>query len=130
MNDDREKMLMKLLVAMAWADGRVDSEESQVVEAMLESYGVERETTDEVLAWAKKPRTLDDVDVTGIRTEDAELVLHQSVLLSFVDGEQSEKEIALLNDLIKKVGLSKKSADEVMRSATAHAQTLIPVLQE
>jgi uncharacterized membrane protein YebE (DUF533 family) len=129
MDDEKEKMMMKLLVAMAWADGRVDAEEMQVVEAMLESYGVEPETTEEVLAWAKTPRTLDDVDIAGLSSDDAELVLHQSVLLSFVDGEQSDKEIDLLNALIRKLAISTEAADAVMKSATAHAQSLLPVLQ-
>ena len=129
MSDEKEKKMIKSLVAMAWADGRVDAEEQRVVEAMIESFGVEKETRDELVEWAKTPRTLDDVDTDGLTPEDADLVLHQSVLMSFVDGEQSAEETALLGDLASKLGMAKENADAVIKSAVAHAKALLPMLQ-
>lgn len=129
MSDDKEKTMIKFLVAMAWADGRVDTEEQRVVEAMIESFGVEPETEAELIAWAKTPRTLNDVDAAGLTADDAELVLHQSVLLSFVDGKQSAKEVELLGTLVGKLGMSANTADVVMKSALAHAKALLPLLQ-
>ena len=129
MSDDKEKTMIKFLVAMAWADGRVDAEEQRVVEAMIESFGVEKETEAELVEWAKSPRTLDDVDTDGLTADDAELVLHQSVLLSFVDGEQSSRETELLDKLVVKLGMTKENADAVMASAMAHARALLPMLE-
>ncbi len=127
-DDDKDKTIIKLLAAMAWADGRVDSEELRVVEAMIESFGVDDEVKDELITWAKTPRTLDDVDASTLSQDDAELVLHQAVLLSFVDGEQSDTEIALLNDLTAKLRMSDESAESVMKGAVAHAHSLLPLL--
>jgi len=129
MSDDKEKTMIKFLVAMAWADGHVDAEEQRVVEAMIESFGVERETEEELIAWAKTPRTLDDVEASGLSSDDVELVLHQSVLLSYVDGVQSDKEVELLHNLVGKLGMTKDNADLVMKSAMAHAKALMPLLQ-
>jgi uncharacterized membrane protein YebE (DUF533 family) len=128
-DDDKDKTLIRLLVAMAWADGRVDAEETRVVEAMIESFGVDKETAEELLAWAKSPRGLNDVDTSNLSSDDAELALHQSVILSFIDGEQSEKEVKLLSDLSLKLGLSKDITDQVIERATVHAKSLLPVLQ-
>jgi uncharacterized membrane protein YebE (DUF533 family) len=128
-DDDKDKTLIRLLVAMAWADGRVDTEETRVVEAMIESFGVDKEVEEELLSWAKSPRSLNDVDTSNLSVDDAELALHQSVILSFVDGEQSEKEVQLLLDLSRKLGLSKDVAAKVVERATTHAKSLLPVLQ-
>ena len=129
MSDEKEKTMIKFLVAMAWADGRVDAEEQRVVEAMIESFGVEKETEEELIEWAKSPRTLDDVTTDELTADDAELVLHQSVLLSFVDGEQSSQETDLLDKLVVKLGMTKENADAVMASAMAHAKALLPMLE-
>ncbi len=128
-DEDKDKTLIRLLVAMAWSDGRVDAEETRVVEAMIESFGVDTDTADELLAWAKTPRHLGDIDTSALNSDDAELALHQSVILSFIDGEQSDKEIRLLSDLSQKLGLSKDAADSVIERATVHAKSLLPVLQ-
>ena len=128
MSDEKEKTIIKCLAAAAWADGRVDAKEQAAVEAVVESFGVDAETQKELLDWAKMPRTLDDVDVSNLSSDDAELLLHQAVLLSFADGEQSEKEVRLLNRLVEKLGMSEDTADAVMKRAVSHARALLPVL--
>ena len=128
MSGDTNRKLLKLLVALAWADGRVDDEEMEIVKAVVDAFDADTATRDEVLEWAKTPRTLEDVDVTGLTVDDAELVLFQAVLLTYIDGEQSEKEIELLNEFIGKLGLSKERADAVLARATARAKVLLPEL--
>ena len=129
MADDTKKKLLKLLVALAWADGRVDQEEMEIVAAVIDAFGVDEATAEEVRAWAKEPRTLEDADVEGLTVDDAELVLFQAVLLTYIDGEQSEKEVALLNEFIGKLGLEKERADAVLEQATARAKSLLPELE-
>jgi uncharacterized membrane protein YebE (DUF533 family) len=130
MIDDTKIKLLKLLVALAWADGRVDEEEMEIVEAMLDSFQADEETAITIRAWAKQPRSLDDIDVSDLTIEDAELVLFQAVLLTFIDGEQTEKEVELLAEFIAKLGLEKEHADAVLSSATARAKELLPMLDE
>ena len=129
MVDDTKKKLLKVLVALAWADGRVDAEEMEVVHAVLDSFEADAETVTEIVAWAKEPRSLDDVDLSDLSPDDAELVLYQAVLLSFIDGEQSEKEVNLLEAFVGRLGLSKERADAVLANATARARELLPVLE-
>ena len=128
MANETKKKLLKLLVALAWADGRVEEEEMEIVAAMIDSFVVDKATADEIYEWAKTPRTLDDIDVSGLTEDDVELVLFQAVLLTFIDGEQSEKEVALLQAFIEKIGLAKARADEVLERATARAKELLPEL--
>jgi uncharacterized membrane protein YebE (DUF533 family) len=128
--DSTRKKLLKLLVALAWADGRVDSEEMEVIEAVLDTFRADAETAKEIREFAKTPRTLDDVKVDGVTADDAGLVLYQAVLLTFIDGEQSEKEIRLLEKFMEKVGLTRESAAPILERATARAKSLLSVLQE
>ena len=82
----------------------------------------------EIRAWAKEPRSLDDVDTSGLTEGDLELVLYQAVLLTFIDGEQSDSEVELLHEFIAKLGLSQENADAVLARATARAKQLVPEL--
>jgi uncharacterized membrane protein YebE (DUF533 family) len=129
MDDAVKKKLLKMLVALAWADGRVDAEEMEIVYAVVDSFGVDAATKEEIVSWAKTPRSLDDVDTEGLTEEDAELVLFQAVVLTFIDGEQSDKEVALLNAFVEKLGMSKERAEAVLDAATARAKTLLPELE-
>ncbi|MCP4195864.1 MAG: tellurite resistance TerB family protein [Proteobacteria bacterium] len=128
MLDETRTNLLKLLVALAWADGRVDEGEMEIVEAMLDSFDASTEDGNDIREWAKKPRSLDDVDVAELTEEDADLVLYQAVLLTFIDDEQSEKETELLNNFVAKLGMSAERAEDVLERATARAKELLPVL--
>jgi tellurite resistance protein len=129
MLSDDKKACLKMLVAMAWADGRVEAEEMEVVEAMIDGFGAEPQEAEELRAWAKVPRSFDDVDTSVLTKSDAELVLQQAVLLTFIDGEQSPRELELLDTLRMKVGLDKDAAAPILERATAFAHELLPVLK-
>jgi uncharacterized membrane protein YebE (DUF533 family) len=124
----REKLL-KLLIALAWADGRVDEEEMEIVEAMLDTFEIDEATGDEIRKWAKTPRSLDDMDVSDLTKDDAGLVLYQAVLLTYIDGEQSQKEIDLLNEFMAKLGFTPGEAAPILERATARALELLPILE-
>jgi uncharacterized membrane protein YebE (DUF533 family) len=128
MLDETRTKLLKLLIALAWADGRVDEEEMEIVEAMLDSFNASVEEGNDLREWAKTPRSLDDIDVAGLTAEDADLVLYQAVLLTYIDDEQSEKETELLNNFVAKLGMPSERAKEVLDRATSRAKELLPVL--
>lgn len=129
MLDENRLKLLKLLVALAWADGRVDEEEMEIVEAMLDSFEASDEESNEIRVWAKIPRSLDDIDTTGLTEEDTDLVLYQAVLLTFIDGEQTENETDLLNAFIAKLNIPPERAEDVLDRATTRAKELLPVLE-
>jgi uncharacterized membrane protein YebE (DUF533 family) len=128
MLDETRTKLLKLLIALAWADGRVDEEEMEIVEAMLDSFNASVEEGNDLREWAKTPRSLDDIDVAGLTAEDADLVLYQAVLLTYIDDEQSEKETELLNNFVAKLGMPSDRAKDVLERATSRAKELLPVL--
>ena len=128
MLDETRTKLLKILIALAWADGRVDEEEMEIVEAMLDSFNASVDEGNDLREWAKTPRSLDDIDVAGLTAEDADLVLYQAVLLTYIDDEQSEKETELLNNFVAKLGMPSERAKDVLERATSRAKELLPVL--
>ncbi|MCK9460271.1 MAG: TerB family tellurite resistance protein [Proteobacteria bacterium] len=124
-----KKSILQLLTALAWADGRVDTEEQEVVEALLDAFGAEAGEAEELRAWAKEPRTLDSVDLSGLARTDVQLALQHGVLLTYIDGEQSESEKKLIGALVDKLGLSTEEAAPLLESANAFAKQLLHALE-
>lgn len=126
---DQKKCSLKLLVALAWADGRVDEEEMEVVEAMLDAYGAGNDEAKEIREWARTERTLEEVEVVDLDEADIVQVLQHAVLLSYIDGEQSAKEIELLDRFVAKLGLPEDKSKTILESANAFAKGLLPELE-
>ena len=124
-----KKSILQLLTALAWADGRIDTEEQEVVEALLDAFGADKDEAEEHRAWAKTPRTLDAIDVSGLARSDVQLALQHGVLLTYIDGEQSEAERKLIGDLVVKLGLSRDEAAPLLESANAFAKQLLHALE-
>lgn len=112
-----EKRVLMSLVAVAWADGKVEGSESSVLEGLLAGFGAAAGERDEILAWAKTPRSLDDVPTAELSAEDRELLLANAAVLSAADGEKSDSEVALLDRLVKLLGLSDEQARAIIDSA-------------
>ena len=124
-----KKSILRLLTALAWADGRVDAEEQEVVEALLDAFGAEPGEAGEIREWARTPRSLDDVDVSGLSRSDVQLALQHGVLLTYIDGEQSESETKMLDTLVAKLGLTPEEAAPLLESANAFAKELLSALE-
>ncbi|MBN2340117.1 MAG: TerB family tellurite resistance protein [Deltaproteobacteria bacterium] len=126
---EEKKSILQLLVALAWADGKVDQEELEIVVALTDAFQASKEECDEVLEWAKTPRTLDDVDISALAQSDVYLALQHGVLLTYIDGEQTADEVELINKLVVKLGLTQDEAQPLLDSAAAFAQNLLPELE-
>jgi tellurite resistance protein len=124
-----KKSILQLLTALAWADGRVDDEEQEVVEALIDAFGADAAEAEELRAWAKTPRTLDGIDVSCLARTDVQLALQHGVLLTYIDGEQSETERKLIDALVVKLGLSREEAAPLLESANAFAKQLLHALE-
>lgn len=127
MQDDQEAML-KSLVAVAWADGRVDAEEREVIEALLSSFEVAGAHAEAIREFARTPRTLDDVPISELSAGDRRTLLSHAVILTYIDGEQSEKEREVLDALVKKLRIPPAEAEALLQEAETRAKRLLPLL--
>jgi tellurite resistance protein len=110
-----EKSVLRSLVAVAWADGRLADGETGVIEGLLSGFDATDEEEQEILEYAKTRRTLAaDIPLGELGPDDRELLLSNAVLLTHMDGEQTDKERAVLDELIRLLGFSRKDADAIV----------------
>ena len=120
-----EKNIVKSLVAVAWADGKLEQPESGVIEGMLCGFDATEEEEKEILEYAQKRRTLsDDIPLDALDKEDRELLLANAALLTHADGEQSESENELLAQLIEVLGFDADEAKSILDSVADGALQL------
>jgi uncharacterized membrane protein YebE (DUF533 family) len=116
--------IVKGLVSVAWADGKVAAEESELIEGLLKAFNATPSEAHEIRRFAERPRTLDDVPLTDLSAEDRRVLLHYAVLVTFVDREQSDSERDFLLRLATRLRLPNDEANQIMHSAEAHAMSL------
>lgn len=111
-----EMRVLKSLVAVMWADGKVEGSESSVLEGLIAGFGASDAEEAEVLGWAKTARSLDDVPLSELTQEDRELLLGNAALITVADGEQSSSEKEVLQRLVQLLGFSEAKAQEIIDS--------------
>jgi len=120
--------VVKGLVSVAWADGHVSSEETEVLEALLEAFHALPSEAHELRKFAQTPRSLADVPVHELGFAARRQLLQHAVLLSFVDGKQDEKEKALLEQLVQALEIPALEARDLVRDSEERAKTLLKLL--
>jgi tellurite resistance protein len=112
-----EKNIVKSLVAVAWADGKVEQPEEDVIEGLLAGFDASEDEEQEIREYAKEKRTLDkDIPLGELSKEDRELLLANAALLTHADGEQSDSEKALLDKLVTLLEIDATEAEEILDS--------------
>jgi len=120
-----EKNIVKCLVAVAWADGKVASPESGVIEGLLCGFDASADEERELLDYAKHKRTLSgDAPVKDLSREERELLLANAALLTHADGEQSASEKELLDKLVSLLEFEAATAAEILGSVKDGALSL------
>src|SRR5690242_8089532 len=100
-----EKNIVRSLVAVAWADGKLESGESSVIEGLLTGFDATEAEEKEILEYARTRRTLEkDIPLSELARDDRELLLANAALLTMADGEKSDAESAVLEQLIQVLG--------------------------
>ncbi|MDX2054453.1 MAG: DUF533 domain-containing protein [Polyangiaceae bacterium] len=121
--------ILKALVSVAWADGRVTAEETQVIDGLLAGYHATPSEAHEIRAFAREPKTLDDIAVSDLSLDDRRVLLQHAVLLTMVDGEQHEKELAMLKDLAQRLRIPALEVPGLLQTARLRARDLLGSLK-
>ena len=120
--DATTEKTIQALIAVAWADGRVGDDEKEVIETLLDAYGLAADEADKIRAWAATRRTLENLDLAGLEEVDGILLLQQAVFVTYIDGVQTDQELAILRELGQKLGLGQSRATELIQATTARAK--------
>jgi tellurite resistance protein len=125
---EEDKAILKSLVSVAWADGRVTSEETDIIEALLQAFDATPEDTAEMRSYAKTRRTLADIPLTELSADDRRLLVQHAVLLTFIDGAQSSEEKTLLAQLCEKLRIPANEATSLLSAAESRAKRFLDLL--
>lgn len=120
--------ILKSLVCVAWADGRVAEEETEVIEALLQAFGANEIESQMIRDYAAQKKTLADIPLTDLSADDRRVLLQHAVLLTFIDGEQSDDEKKFLNDLAAELRIPEQERDELLAAAAERAKSFLSLL--
>ncbi len=126
--EDYQEAMLKSLVAIAWADGRVADEETEVIEALLSAFEIGEDDAAKIRDYAKTPRSIDEIPITDLSASDRRTLLQHAVILTYIDGQQDEKEKKVLSELVAKLRIPTDEATELLANADERAQRLISLL--
>jgi uncharacterized tellurite resistance protein B-like protein len=120
-----EKIIVKSLVAVAWADGAVAEPESGMIDSLLWAFGASDDEEQEVREFAKKKRTIKaDVVAKALDPASRELLLAHAALLTHADGKQTPAEAKLLKTLAEHLEFSADDTKRIVEGARERAKKL------
>jgi hypothetical protein len=111
-----EKTIVRVLVAVAWVDGEMQAPEAGVIDGLLALFDASKEEADDLLEFARTPRTLRDVDVSNLSDDDKDTLLRNAALVIAADSVETDGERRLVAQLAKILEINADEAREVVRS--------------
>ena len=122
---EQDLAIVKGLVSVAWADGRVTSKENELIIALLDAFKATPSEKREVEVYARERRTIDDVPINDLSYDDRRVLLQHAVLISHADGEHSDDEKRLLDSLCQKLRIPDVEAKGIIEAAARRARELL-----
>ncbi|MDB4990172.1 MAG: hypothetical protein JWN04_5350 [Myxococcaceae bacterium] len=126
MKDYRAAMLQSL-VAVAWADQELHVREVEVIEGLIAAFGVTEAEAAIVREYAKTPRSLDDVPLSELSSDDRRLLVSHAVLISYADGDPAPAEMQIIDQLLSRLRIPQDEAAPLLAAAHARARKLLPI---
>jgi tellurite resistance protein len=125
---EQNMAILKSLVSVAWADGVFGEEERETLEALLSAFGATDAEAKEIRDYAAEKKTIDDIPLTELSTDDRRVLLQHAVLLSYIDGEQHALEKEHIEGLCKKLRIPDEEAKEIVTVAEGRAKRFLNLL--
>lgn len=122
--------LVEVLVAVAWADGRLDPRERVLIERQVELAELPKETAQRLLAHLDQPPAPEELLLKPLDVGARRFVLEQGVLLSLVDDEQDPSERELLRHIARRLGGEEQELEEIMVEVMAFYMTHRDLIHE
>ena len=122
---EQDLAIVKGLVSVAWADGHVTNNESEVIQALLQAFQATPSEKREIEVYARERRTIDDVPITELSYDDRRVLLQHAVLISHADGNFGDEEHRLIDGLCEKLRIPDVEAKGIIEAAARRARELL-----
>jgi len=117
-----ERDIVRALVAVAWADGKVAEPEEGIIASLLWAFDATAAEEEEIVTFAKVRRKLaDSLSVANLTRTDKELLFAHAALMTHADGSQTPDEAALLADLAGRLEITAAEAAAIVEQARVRA---------
>ncbi len=125
---EQDMAIIKALVPIAWADGVFAQAEKEMLDALLDAYSATDKEKEIIHEYADQRRTLEDIALQELSADDRRVLLQHAVLLTFVDGRQSEDERQLLLALSARLRIPAEEAQALIAAGATRAQKYLGLL--
>lgn len=120
--------MLKGLVAVAWADGEFADAEQQALDGLLAAFGATEDEAKDLKEYAKTPRKLEDIPLKELSADDRRMLFSHAVLLTWVDGNQHQKEKEFLDALAKHLRLTDTERSTIESASSERAKKYLKLL--
>ena len=120
--------ILKGLVSVAWADGRMAGEEKEVLEALLQAFEATPSEAHEVRLFAREPKKIEDVPIHDLSADARRVLLQHAVLLSYVDGVQDASEKKIIDELCEVLRIPAIESRGLIAASEERAKALLKLL--
>jgi hypothetical protein len=125
---EQNMAIVKSLVSVAWADGVFTDAEHEMIDALVAAFEATDDEAKEIKDYAAEKKSLDDIPITELSTDDRRVLLQHAVLLTFVDGEQAAAEKKLVDDLCVRLRIPAEEGKGLIEAAEARAKRFMNLL--
>ena len=125
---EHQEAMIKSLVAVAWADGQLHGDESQIIDALISAFALSDADAAAIRTYAKSPRTLDDVPLTELSRGDRQLLLQHAIFVTHADKVQSDAERKIIGELAAKLRLDAAEATQLIEATEQRVKALAALL--
>jgi uncharacterized tellurite resistance protein B-like protein len=124
----QDLVIVKGLVCVAWADGRLAQEERVVLQALLDSFSATPTDRREVEQYSAEQRGIADISCLELDHDARRVLLQHAVLLTFAAGQPGDSEQRLIERLCEALAIPKQEATGLIAQATERAQQHLSLL--
>jgi uncharacterized tellurite resistance protein B-like protein len=125
---EQNMAIVKSLVSVAWADGVFADAEKEMVEALIAAFEATDAEAEHIRSYASQKRSIDDIPVTDLSSDDRRVLVQHAVLLTYVDGQQAESEKQFIDALCEKLRIPPAEAKDLVEAAAARAKRFLNML--
>ena len=109
----QDQVLLKTLVALAWADGEIDSGETEWLNKVFDSLELSATERERILGVPQALPTAQEYTAVLVTEEDRLFLLRVLLTLAMSDGTVALEELKMLKEVSHRLGVSDAKLEEL-----------------
>jgi tellurite resistance protein len=109
----QDQVLLKTLVALAWADGEIDAGETEWLEKVFDSLGLSSAERDLIVAVPQALPSKEEFATVLTEEEDRLFLLRVLITMAMSDGTVAVEELDMLKEVSARLGVSDSKLEEL-----------------